>query len=50
MGVTNPDQQLIDVHAHFLTDAYVSAARAVGDVRPDGWRLARLVACQSICG
>ncbi len=36
MGITNPDQQLIDVHAHFLTDAYASAARAAGHVRPDG--------------
>ena len=36
MGVTDTDQQLIDVHAHFLTDAYVSAARAAGHIHPDG--------------
>jgi 6-methylsalicylate decarboxylase len=35
-GVTKTDQLLIDVHAHFLTDAYVSAARAAGHVHPDG--------------
>jgi len=27
---------LVDVHAHFLTDAYVSAARAAGHEHPDG--------------
>ncbi|WP_052852291.1 amidohydrolase family protein [Streptomyces avicenniae] len=27
---------LLDVHAHFLTDAYVAAAKAAGHVRPDG--------------
>jgi predicted TIM-barrel fold metal-dependent hydrolase len=27
---------LVDVHAHFLTDSYVAAARAAGHVRPDG--------------
>ena len=36
MGVTDTDQQLIDVHAHFLTDAYVIAARAAGHIHPDG--------------
>jgi predicted TIM-barrel fold metal-dependent hydrolase len=36
MGVTDTDEQLIDVHAHFLTDAYVIAARAAGHVHPDG--------------
>jgi 6-methylsalicylate decarboxylase len=36
MGVTDTDQQLIDVHAHFLTDAYVVAARAAGHIHPDG--------------
>jgi 6-methylsalicylate decarboxylase len=36
MGVTHIDQQLIDVHAHFLTDSYVLAARAGGQVHPDG--------------
>ena len=36
MGVADTDQQLIDVHAHFLTDSYVSAARAAGHVHPDG--------------
>lgn len=29
-------EPLIDVHAHFVTDAYVAAARAAGHVRPDG--------------
>lgn len=28
--------ELIDVHAHFLTDGYVSAARAAGIEHPDG--------------
>jgi len=28
--------QLIDVHAHFVTDEYVSAARAAGHQHPDG--------------
>src|SRR6476620_11015093 len=36
MGVTDTDEQLIDVHAHFLTDAYAIAARAAGHVHPDG--------------
>lgn len=27
---------LVDVHAHFVTDAYVAAARAAGHLRPDG--------------
>ena len=36
MGVADTDQQLIDVHAHFLTESYVSAARAAGHVHPDG--------------
>ena len=36
MGVTDTDEQLIDVHAHFLTDAYIIAARAAGHVHPDG--------------
>jgi hypothetical protein len=35
-AVTDTDEQLIDVHAHFLTDAYVIAARAAGHVHPDG--------------
>ncbi len=34
MGVTDTDEQLIDVHAHFLTDAYVIAARALNDPMP----------------
>ena len=34
--VGDTDQQLIDVHAHFLTESYVDAARAAGHVRPDG--------------
>jgi 6-methylsalicylate decarboxylase len=36
MGATDTDEQLTDVHAHFLTDAYVIAARAAGHVHPDG--------------
>jgi len=36
MGITGNDQQVIDVHAHFLTDAYVTAARVAGHVHPDG--------------
>jgi predicted TIM-barrel fold metal-dependent hydrolase len=36
MDVTKTDQLLIDVHAHFLTDAYVSAARDAGHIHPDG--------------
>jgi hypothetical protein len=27
---------LVDVHAHFLTDEYVAAARAAGIEHPDG--------------
>ena len=27
---------LIDVHAHFVTDAYVEAAKAGGHIHPDG--------------
>jgi predicted TIM-barrel fold metal-dependent hydrolase len=29
---------LVDVHAHFVTDFYVEAARAAGHLRPDGMR------------
>jgi 6-methylsalicylate decarboxylase len=28
--------ELVDVHAHFLTDEYVSAARSAGHISPDG--------------
>jgi predicted TIM-barrel fold metal-dependent hydrolase len=31
-----PDASLIDVHAHFTTDAYIAAAKAAGHVQPDG--------------
>ena len=31
-----PDTGLIDVHAHFTTDAYVAAAKAAGHGQPDG--------------
>ncbi|MFJ5775197.1 amidohydrolase family protein [Streptomyces sp. NPDC093094] len=31
-----PDEQLIDVHAHFVTPSYVEAAVAAGHTRPDG--------------
>jgi predicted TIM-barrel fold metal-dependent hydrolase len=34
--MTDTPDQLIDVHAHFLTDSYVEAARAAGHTRPDG--------------
>jgi hypothetical protein len=29
-------EALVDVHAHFLTDRYVAAARAAGHEKPDG--------------
>ena len=32
----NTTEQLIDVHAHFVTDSYVAAARAAGHADPDG--------------
>jgi 6-methylsalicylate decarboxylase len=31
-----PGRGLIDVHAHFTTEAYIAAAKAAGHVRPDG--------------
>jgi 6-methylsalicylate decarboxylase len=31
-----PDTGLIDVHAHFTTEAYIAAAKAAGHVEPDG--------------
>ena len=31
-----PGTGLIDVHAHFTTEAYIAAAKAAGHVRPDG--------------
>ena len=31
-----PDTGLIDVHAHFTTDAYIAAAKAAGHGQPDG--------------
>ncbi|MFF4346201.1 amidohydrolase family protein [Streptomyces sp. NPDC001530] len=31
-------EQLVDVHAHFVTSAYVEAATAAGFVQPDGMR------------
>ena len=31
-----PNTGLIDVHAHFTTDAYVAAAKAACDLQPDG--------------
>ena len=34
--MTGAPTPLVDVHAHFLTDAYVSAARAAGHEHPDG--------------
>jgi hypothetical protein len=35
---TSPDRRapLIDVHAHFVTDHYVSLAKAAGHEHPDG--------------
>ncbi|MCA1218655.1 amidohydrolase family protein [Streptomyces sp. 8L] len=34
--MTTGPEQLIDVHAHFVTESYIEAARAAGVVRPDG--------------
>lgn len=34
--MTAPAEQLIDVHAHFVTPDYVEAARDAGHLRPDG--------------
>ena len=31
-----PDARLIDVHAHFTTDAYIAAAKEAGHIQPDG--------------
>jgi 6-methylsalicylate decarboxylase len=31
-----PESELIDVHAHFTTEAYTAAAKAAGHVEPDG--------------
>ncbi|MEV0848384.1 amidohydrolase family protein [Streptomyces sp. NPDC049954] len=31
-----PEQQLVDVHAHFVTDHYAELAKAAGHERPDG--------------
>ncbi|OBG28530.1 amidohydrolase family protein [Mycobacterium sp. 852002-51057_SCH5723018] len=36
MAVHSQASALIDVHAHFLTDRYVNAARAAGITQPDG--------------
>ncbi|WP_405699367.1 amidohydrolase [Streptomyces sp. NBC_01383] len=33
---TAPTEQLVDVHAHFVTDSYIAAAKNAGYVRPDG--------------
>ena len=35
-GVRDATPGLIDVHAHFTTDAYVAAAKAAGHLQPDG--------------
>ena len=34
--MSDPASTLVDVHAHFLTDEYIAAAKAAGHVRPDG--------------
>ena len=34
--MTGPDEQLIDVHSHFVTPSYIEAAIAAGHTRPDG--------------
>lgn len=34
--MTAPVEQLVDVHAHFVTHGYVAAAQAAGHPRPDG--------------
>lgn len=34
--MTTPAARLIDVHAHFVTDHYVAAAKAAGHDQPDG--------------
>jgi hypothetical protein len=31
-----PADQLVDVHAHFVTDSYIASAKAAGHLRPDG--------------
>lgn len=46
-GFTNDEgsylvTNLIDVHAHFLTDFYVVAAKAAGQEVPDGMPAGRL--------
>ncbi|MDL5158342.1 amidohydrolase family protein [Actinomycetospora termitidis] len=47
---------MIDVHAHFVTDAYVAAARAAGHEQPDGmpgwpsWTLAGQLELMEECG
>ena len=47
---------MIDVHAHFVTDAYVAAARAAGHEQPDGmpawpsWTLEGQFALMDACG
>ena len=35
-GAMAGTESLIDVHAHFVTDSYIAAARSAGHVRPDG--------------
>jgi hypothetical protein len=39
-GMTGPRALLVDVHAHFVTGEYVSAASVAGHEQPDGdtWR------------
>ena len=50
MGVAETDQQLIDVHAHFLTDSYVSAARGPATFTLTEWRAGRNGLQKSISG
>jgi 6-methylsalicylate decarboxylase len=34
--MSDPAPTLVDVHAHFVTDGYIAAAKAAGHVHPDG--------------
>ena len=34
--MSDPAPTLVDVHAHFVTDAYIATAKAAGHVYPDG--------------
>ncbi len=36
VGINATEEHLVDVHAHYVTDDYVAAARNAGHLRPDG--------------